>query len=152
MMTSKTTTTSTIMMTVMMMTMMTLAILSLSVNAFVTPSVATKTTKMSSSVKTVASTSQLNVATTATTTTTLPEGMLKTITQQGQGRRVAMGDTARINYSCYLVTEDGNEKQQSVLPDGMPFSNGKGVRMVNIYFICTHKKKRILNGPLFFFF
>jgi hypothetical protein len=41
-----------------------------------------------------------------TATETLPEGLLKTVVQPGQGQRVNLGDIATIKYSCYIIPED----------------------------------------------
>ena len=111
---------------------MMMATMLLSVNALVGPSVMTPT-----STKTAATSPSRLCA--ATADMMLPEGMLKTITQPGTGRRVTLGDTARVNYSCYLVSDDDKQQSSSsALPDGMPFSKGNGVRMVNDFILCFH--------------
>ena len=58
----------------------------------------------------------------STKSTTLPEGILKTISKPGQGKPVSLGDIATVKYTCYLP-EDETAK---------PFAKSDKQKMVSV--------------------
>lgn len=55
----------------------------------------------------------------------LPEGLRKTISREGNGDFVKIGDIATVKYSCYL-------------PESPPFARSDRQKVVRFYFIFFH--------------
>lgn len=56
----------------------------------------------------------------AAATTEMPEGLIKTVTKQGNGTPLKLGDIASVKYSCYL-------------PDEAPFARSELQKVVRCF-------------------